>query len=129
MQLDQLPHQRQADSQTPFGAAQRGVGLCKQVQHAWQHLLRQTRTVIAHADHGLVAFRLDAEDDRTTYIRVLGRVVQQVGQDLLQADEIAFDEKVGPYVGVQCLTTRINQRLADFDGAVCDHYLRRGAAR
>ena len=93
MHLDQASDQGQADPQAALGAGERLVGLGEQVKDAWQHLVAQADAGVLDSDQRIVSPTFGREGDRTARLGVLGRVIQEIGEDLLQPGRVAFHGK------------------------------------
>ena len=91
MQLDEASDERQADPQAALRPIQRLVGLHEEVEDVLLHLRRDADAGVADPQHGLVVLAGQADRDPAARLGVLGGVVQQVRDDLLQAGRVALD--------------------------------------
>ena len=117
VQFDQIANQGQADAHAAFGPLQRGMGLYKQIEHRLQHVLRNAFPRIAHTDLDRVSVRLHAQRDLAARRRVLGRIGQQVSQDLQQPRGVPRD--------VQGLLGKLDRQLMPTVGDQRPHLLHR----
>ena len=92
MELGQAAHERETDAQAFLDALGKPVRLREKLEDAAPHLRPDPDAVVADADHGLLAVARDREVDRPGARRVLGRVAQEVGKDLLQARGIGLEQ-------------------------------------
>src|SRR4051812_14502231 len=84
VQLDQALHQREAQTEAALTAIERALSLNEKIEHARQQLRVDALAVVLHLDHSL-AFAGGRDDlDAPTFGRVLGRIVEQVPDDLRQ---------------------------------------------
>ena len=91
VQLDQAPDQGQADPQPPLAAVERAVGLGEQVEDAREQLRGDPDAGVADPDERLVPLAPGLERDPAPRLGVLGGVVQQVGEDLLQPGRVGLE--------------------------------------
>lgn len=91
VQTDQLFHQAEPDSQPAFGAVQGAICLGEKIENAGQHLRTDPETRVTHPDDGLSVFGRRRQPDLPVRLRVFGGIVEQIGYDLREPDQIAFD--------------------------------------
>ena len=89
--LDQPLHQRQPDAQAALRAVERAIDLREEVEHLGQHLRGNADAGVAHAEHRLLPFPRRGNPDRAALRRVLGGVVEQVGEHLRQPGLVGVD--------------------------------------
>jgi hypothetical protein len=85
MQLDQALDQGQAQAEATLRAVRRAFGLGEQVEHVRAQLGRDADPGIADDDKHAIGVDLGAQPDGAAGGCVLGRVVEQVGENLHQA--------------------------------------------
>ena len=109
--LHELLHQGQADAQASTRAFDRGVHLRPEVEDA-VHLFRgEADAAVAHADVDVVAFHRGDHVDPSARIRILRRVVEQVGEQLRET--LLVDQQLHRFVGHlehQFVPTGVDQR-------------------
>ncbi len=91
--LDQGPDHGQADPQAALRAVEGSSLLHEQVEGPSEELLAHAHPVVGHPDHRLVAFGHHRERDVPADVRVLGRVVDQVGEHLHEARGIGVERQ------------------------------------
>ena len=85
VQLGQAADERQADAQAALGPIERLVGLDEQVEDVLLHLRGDPDARVADGQDRLIVLAARRGRDSAARIRVLRGVIQQVGDDLLQA--------------------------------------------
>ena len=80
--------QGQADPQAAAATVERGVGLGEEVEDAGEEIGGDPRAVVADADHRLGPLAGHGELDVAAGVGELRRVVEQVHQDLVDADGV-----------------------------------------
>ncbi len=94
-------------------------------ENAWQHIRGDPQAIVLHPDRNFVSDPFRAQQNLPALGRVLGRIIQQIGDDLRQSSRVA--------VGVQslpCLHHRkfmalcMNKRLGGLNG-VRDNFRQR----
>ena len=91
MQLDERPHQRQADAEAAARAVERVLALHEQAEDPRQHLARDADPFVLDAQNAAVAIRERPHADGPTRRRVLHRVGHQIQDDLVEAYGIGID--------------------------------------
>ena len=91
VQLDQAMDERQADPQAALRPIQRLVRLDEEFEDVLLHLGRDPDARVADPQDGPVVLPGQADRDPAPRLGVLRGVVQQVGDDLLQAGRVALD--------------------------------------
>lgn len=128
VQFDQAARQRQPDAQPALRGLGRAAGLHEHVEHGVQHFGRDADAIVLHADDGLAVHRLRSQRDVPAGGRVLGGVVEQVGEHLREPHAVAFQRQraVGQMQhelvlrGIEqwaAQLQRVVQHLAQVDGA------------
>ena len=90
MHLDELLDHGQADAQPALGAGQRAVALGEQVEDAREQIGPDADAGVADADHGVALVEAGVKLDPAAGLGVLGRVVQQVDDDLLEPGRVGL---------------------------------------
>ena len=80
--IHQATDERQADTQPPLGSVEGSVDLREQVEDLREHVGGDADAAVADAEDGVVAVAADGQVDPAAVAGVLGRVVQDVRQDL-----------------------------------------------
>ena len=88
MHLKQALHQGQPNSQSSPRLFQCPICLGEQVKDARKHVRGNAQAVITHADDGLCSLLLGRKPDVPPVRRVLGSVIQEIGDDLGQPNRI-----------------------------------------
>ncbi len=91
MALHEIPHQRQADAQALADALGRFVDLDEEVPDLRELVPSDADAVVAHADHHVVELAFCGDLDAPLPFGVLGRVEDEVLEDLLQAHAVGDD--------------------------------------
>lgn len=91
VQFDEAAHERKAEAEAARGARERLPFLHEEVEHARQHLRVDADAGVDHLQQRLLAFALGGDGDRALGFHVLGRVGEQVRDDLRQPCRIAID--------------------------------------
>ena len=91
MHLDELLDHGQADAQPALGAGQRAVALGEQVEDAREQIGRDADAGVADADDGVALVEAGVQLDPAARLGVLGRVVEQVDDDLLEPDRVGLE--------------------------------------
>ncbi|OEZ97262.1 hypothetical protein DUPY_36360 [Duganella phyllosphaerae] len=116
-------HQCQSQPQAALGAVGRALGLGKQVEHARQQFGRHADAVIGDGERDLAAVvaGFQRQHHFATLRRVLGGVVEQVGQRLHQPGPVAAHVQLaGRQAQHQRVMACFEQGPRLFDGAVDD---------
>src|SRR6185437_8137662 len=95
VQLDQVAHDRQAQTQAAVAPAYRAVLLPEAIEHMRQELCLDALTAVLHADLRHLARTRQRYFDSTAGSGELDGVGQQVAHDLLQASEVSVHQ-AGP---------------------------------
>ena len=90
MERGQAAHQRETHAEPFLDALRQPVGLRERLEDAPEHLGPDPDAVVPDAHHRLPVVARDRQVDVTGPGRVLGRVAQQVEEDLLQTRGIGF---------------------------------------
>src|SRR4051812_6398423 len=90
MQLHERAGQGQADSQATLGAVQRAMRLQKYVKDLGEHLARNANPSILDGDDRARPFTRDVQTNLAARLRILGRIIQQVRNDLRKAYRVAI---------------------------------------
>ena len=85
----QAPHQREADAKTALCPAVRSIDLSEHIEHGSQPGRGNADPVVAHRDLDRPVDARRAHRDVPARVRVLRRVVQQVGEHLFQSNLVA----------------------------------------
>ncbi len=93
MQLNEHADKGKTDPKPPVRAIDRAVDLGEQIEDPGQHLRRDPDSCIADSNDDLASGTARADRDATALIGVFGGVVQQIGEDLLQPSQIAFQRQ------------------------------------
>ncbi len=119
VQLDQGAYEREADAEPALRTLIRAVRLREQIENARQHVDGNADAAVAHRHDGMVAFAAPGEPDLPAFLRVLGRVVQQVGDDLRKPHRIRNQgHGLVRHGHRQLVMRRLDQRAARLDGAL-----------
>ncbi len=114
--LDQVAGQGQADAQAALGAVERALPLHEHVEDAGQHVGPDADAVVDHRHHHLAALAPAAHHHRAARVGVLGRVGQEIGQHLGQADLIHLDKQAGArHLDRQEVRALLEQRAGHLD--------------
>ena len=71
VQLDERPHQAQADAQPPCGAIEAAVGLGEKVEHVRQHVCRDPHPAVPHPQHRRAVRGLERQLDVPAWLGLL----------------------------------------------------------
>ena len=118
VQLDQALHERQADAEAALAAVERALALLEQLEDVAAAARRRCRCrcrarVITACRLGVDRQR---ELDRAALLGVLGGVVEQVGDDLRQAREVAAQHRPARRERArELVATRFEERLRGLD--------------
>ena len=116
--LDQAADQGQADAEPPLGAVERAVGLGEQVEDAREQLRGDPDAGVADPDDRLVALSAGLQRDPAPRLGVLGGVVQQVGEDLLEPGRVGLaGARLRGERDRQLVAAGLDQRPGGLDGA------------
>ena len=91
VQLDQRLRQREADAEAVARAFERSVRLREHLEQARKLIGDDPDSVVAHADHGLIAVTIDRELDVSALVGELARVVEQVAHHLSQPRRVGVE--------------------------------------
>ena len=92
MHLHQASHQSQSQAQTALRMVERMVDLGEQVENLREHLGGNADAGVANPEHDLGSLDSDAQADLSAGLGVLGRIVQEVGEDLGHPDRVGLDK-------------------------------------
>ena len=82
MHFDDSLDQSEANTQATLGAGDAVIGLSKKVEDVGQHACGYTNTVVPNAKGNGIWRRINAQLDPSTGVRVLGGIIEQIGNDL-----------------------------------------------
>ena len=118
VQLDQPPHQRQADAQAALRAFHVAPDLGEHLEHRRQRRGRNSDPGVADGNRHLVALAPCRQCDAAARWRVLGCIVQQVADHLRHPGQIDFEQQhfVGQ-VDLELVPAGFDQRHAGLDRA------------
>lgn len=91
MHLGESARQREPDAQPALPAIARAFSPREHLEHLGQHLGRDAHARVADGNRRRIALVPDADHDIAAIIRVLGRVAEQIGENLRQAHGVALD--------------------------------------
>ena len=98
VERDQIAHECQADAESRLRPLQRYIALHEHVEDLRQHVRRDADSGIANPNAHLIrrlrrwlADRFRDQPDVAAWRRELDRIVQQIDEDLRQADRIAIE--------------------------------------
>src|SRR5581483_9175341 len=86
---DEPFHERQSNAQPSLRARQRSFGLREQTEDARHEVRGDADARIPHLQHSLSPLLLKAQPNMSTFVRVLGSIVEQVHNYLFQTGRIA----------------------------------------
>src|SRR5262245_18984498 len=89
----QAPHQRQSNAQSVLGGVRAAPPLVEHVKDEGQHVRRDSSAVVLHGNRCLIPAPFGDQANEPTSLGILGGVVQQVGDDLREAGEVAIEEQ------------------------------------
>src|SRR6185369_814149 len=92
MGFDELPSERQAQTERCFSTDAGFLYAVETVEHARQVILRNAGTIVADADHHLLLLAVGLQLDPTLPVSVRDSVLKHVLNGLAQAPSIAKDE-------------------------------------
>ena len=127
MHRDELLHQRQPDAEAALRAIHRDIALREQVEHAREHLGRDSDAGIAHADGNISALAAHRDLDASARRRELARILDEVADDLLHSRRIHIDANrsgIGRRDHDEALLARFSGRAGFLDGSFDDAQLR-----
>ena len=90
MELHEAVDQRQTDPQPPGGVGQRLVTLDEELEDAREHVFGDADAGVAHPQGDLFVLLSDDHADAPAGRRVLGRVVDQIHDDLLEPGRVGL---------------------------------------
>jgi hypothetical protein len=90
-----LLHEREADPQSIVRVVALPLALEEELEDLRHHLLRHAEAVISHRDDGIVPLAASPEIDAPAVLLELGRVVQEVGDDLGKPRRVGVDLRPG----------------------------------
>ncbi len=95
---------------------ERVIDLGEQVEDPRQHLGRNADPVVANPEHHLGPLGRGRQADLPAGLSVLGRIVQQVGEDLGHPDRVGIDiDRLRRQGDRQAMMMRLDDRTAGFD--------------
>ena len=84
-------HQRQPDAQPAFRAVERPFRLREELEDTGQEFGGYADPCVPHPHYTLVALGLDGQPNVTAFMRVLGRVHEQVDNNLFQPRGVGIE--------------------------------------
>ncbi len=116
--LHQAPHEGQPDAQAAFRAVERRLGLSKQVEEVRQELWIDADSRVANLDRHLLPAGLGDQPDDAAALGVFGGIVEEVGNDLVQADGVGIKlDRSFRYADDELMPVGVDQRAGRFDRA------------
>src|SRR6266542_819049 len=109
VQFDEVPHDRQAETQPAVTAGRRAIGLRKTIEDVGQELGADADARVFDRDRRVVALALQAHGHAAVARRELHRVRQQVPEHLLQAIAV-------PRNGIDIVDLTVNRDVLGFGG-------------
>lgn len=91
MQLHQILHKCQAQSQSTCRSIRGSLGLGEKIEPVLDQFGRHADSVVGHADDDQCILNYTLHADAATLASVFGGVVENVGNDLHQALAVAID--------------------------------------
>src|SRR4051812_41572199 len=98
MQLRKSLHQREPDSESPFGASDRTIALCKEIEQPRKQIGGDADSRIPNPDDNLFILARGLEPNLAAGIGEFRGVREQVDDYLLEAGRIGSDEQVFPRI-------------------------------
>ncbi len=89
MQLNQVLHNRQPNSQSGLRTLQRPIDLCKHVKDERKLLLGNPNAAVLHANNRLLGDLFDRQVNRSATIGELGGIVQKIADRLSEPGRVA----------------------------------------
>ena len=107
----------QADPEATLRPVHRRVDLGKHFEHMRQYLRCNANAGIGDLDRNMFTRLLNTEQHVATAIGVLGRIRQQIAEQLAKPDAVAGDlDLLIGQLGTECDTCRQDVRFARLDG-------------
>lgn len=119
VQYYKLAHQRQANPQAALWTVERPLALYENIEHAGQQFGRYADSRVIDRKHDLVIACLQFDIDLSAIRRVLERIIQKIGDNLLHACCIGIDEG-GIDIHPQRMVARAPGHGQRFDAAMDD---------
>src|SRR2546423_11562284 len=92
VELGEPPYERQPDAEAAARPVERLLALDEEIEDPRQQVGVDALSVVAHAELRVLFVALDGELDLSALGRVLDRVLDEIRDDLLEADRVAVDE-------------------------------------
>jgi len=116
VQRDQLTHQRQADAEPALGPIERPVDLGEEIEYVRNHLGRHADAVVDDTHDRLRRVGAERDDDAPAVGRVLGRVVDEVADDLREPRLISrHPDWIRRQLDAQVVVRRVDRGLAELE--------------
>ena len=116
MQLDQALDECEPDTQSALAAIEAALALHEELEHARQELGLDAAAVVLHGDGGEALAGHGGEPDAPAFTGVLGSVVQEVGDHLREAREVAEQpHRPRAHFDRKALLARIDHRAHRLD--------------
>src|SRR5688572_3127327 len=93
MHFDQAANQSEPDAQPALSSAGRVLDLREHFKDTGQHIRQDADAAIADRDHYTVALAPRGEPDSSCGIGILGGIIEEVRNDLLQPYRIGFERE------------------------------------
>jgi len=97
VQLNDATHERKAEPDATFGSVERPIDLCERIEDPFEHLWSDADAGVGDGDDRGAMIGTDVDRDRAAARRVLDRVRQDIGENLVEPFSIALDtdERLG----------------------------------
>src|SRR5215217_6878082 len=116
MKLNQVSHDREAESESAKTSCRGTIGLTKSIEYARQKLPLDALARVFHSHTRIRSMLLDAHTDLSAMWCELHRIRQQVPDDLVQARRVGGDRAESGFgVVIQRDTFSISRRLHNID--------------
>ncbi len=117
VQLGQAADERQADTQAALGPVERLVDLDEEVEDVPLHLGGDPDAGVPYGQDGFVALSCQGDRNSASRLGVLGGVIQQIRDDLLQAGRVSLEPHgVGTHSRFELMSAGLHQRPTCLDG-------------
>ena len=93
MHVDESASERESDTEAAVGAVRGRVALREEIEDPRQPFLRDADAAVSHANLDHIAGPSGGDVDLAAGLGELGGIVQDVGQDLDEANTIAIDHQ------------------------------------
>src|SRR5690349_14455061 len=85
MHFNQSSHKGQSDAETALCMSVSGIALREHVEYTRQHRARYSDAGVAYLDYSVAGFRPRFDRDASPRLRILCRIVEQVGKHLRES--------------------------------------------